>query len=212
MCWCFGRFLLQLLQLASGNRFASNSFILIEDSLLQQFSRFASNRRDNLEETALRLLSIRHANEVAIGTANNLNVSNHQRAIHDDDSVRLEITFVDRKDSDVCDFHSLTAGKPDARLAITSTKRGNLYRYWWEGVKASLTTEYGRSNSRFAEHCFLNLDTLAAKEFILAQVYVTGLDIVRFGPMRAPSMEVPFGINRILALPIDSQHVLELLV
>src|ERR1043166_2482799 len=96
---------------ASDNAFASNSLVLREDSLFQNFSHTASNWRDNLEEIAVRLLSPRHANEIALGTADNLNVSNHQRAVHDDDSVRLDIIFVDRNDFNVSDFHSLTAAQ-----------------------------------------------------------------------------------------------------
>ena len=56
---------------------------------------------------------------------------------------------------------------------------------------------------RFTERYCLKLGAFCAKAFILAQVHILGLNIVGLGPMRAPSMEMPFGINGVLVLAVN---------
>ena len=116
-----------IFRLPFGDGFAGNSLVLGKNSFLDQLPHFAGNGIDNLEAISIGLGSIRHPNNITLRTLNNFNVPDHQRAIYDDNSVGLEIGFVDGNDFNVRDFHSLTAAKHDARLAITAcTKWGQL--------------------------------------------------------------------------------------
>ena len=77
-------------------------------------------------------------------------VSNNQRAVHDDDSVHLEIIFVDRNDFNVRDFQSLTAAQTRCtpwqslrtRTVAAITKAGSVgYVYFHSPPSSSLLDE-----------------------------------------------------------------------